>query len=539
MAAEASPGLNQRFALDHPSFEKLLAAAWVLQCLHDQLHNRQIGRSETIVEPLKTQKRMETAISDLQVARQLVIPSPPRVSEVDNRPEVSSSRPVENETLAELVEAQQAIETGSLDLDGAVKRVVALSLKLTRAEGAAVWLFAKEEFTYRAGAGTASNDEKLRLAVLSSLASAWPGNGRTVAGVSETSSPKQSWVANLDTGATSLRVAPIYHGREVAGALAAFTKRSDSISGHNTTTMRLLSGLLSHALRKAAEVELKKAELRSAELRTVELKRDAHPEDATMARPAQPIRSIPAKPADIEESARLAASFNFRTVFSGLRDAFRRRRPTFRVNLTLRALRAVAIATPVLLLSIVAALLFLEAWRHESLHSAQAISRPSPPTGEAIVRDSSTATTAIRGVSGDYHQTENTDPQQPVPIPSLELSHKHATDPATLSVLRQLSPYEVNGLRRQAKYGDDSAAFTLGTAYELGRYVHENCAEAARWVTTAAESGNAAAQYNLGLRYRDGDGVSADRNESEKWLRKAAARKNRQAKLALKMLAAR
>ena len=105
-------------------------------------------------------------------------------------------------------------------------------------------------------------------------------------------------------------------------------------------------------------------------------------------------------------------------------------------------------------------------------------------------------------------------------------------------MVQQLSRYEINGLRRQAKYGDDSAAFTLGMAYEIGRYVHQNCAEAARWVRTAAEAGNASAQYNLGLRYQTGDGVAVDRTEAEKWLRKAAHR-NREAKLALRMLASR
>jgi uncharacterized protein len=75
-------------------------------------------------------------------------------------------------------------------------------------------------------------------------------------------------------------------------------------------------------------------------------------------------------------------------------------------------------------------------------------------------------------------------------------------------------------------------------AYEIGRYVHQNCAEAARWVRMAAEAGNAAAQYNLGLRYQTGDGVAADRTEAENWLRKAAHR-NREAKLALRMLASR
>jgi TPR repeat protein len=121
----------------------------------------------------------------------------------------------------------------------------------------------------------------------------------------------------------------------------------------------------------------------------------------------------------------------------------------------------------------------------------------------------------------------------------LEFSHYRTTDRASFSAVQQLSRYEINGLLRRAHYGDDSAAFTLGMAYEVGRFVPQNCAQAARWVTAAAESGDAAAQYNLGLRYRDGDGLAANRAESEKWLRKAAAHNNRQARLALRELARR
>jgi hypothetical protein len=98
-----------------------------------------------------------------------------------------------------------------------------------------------------------------------------------------------------------------------------------------------------------------------------------------------------------------------------------------------------------------------------------------------------------------------------------------------------LSRYEIETLRRQAQYGDDSAAFALGMAYEVGRFVPQNCKEAARWVASAAEEGNAAAQYNLGLRYRDGDGVPIDLFLSDHWLRKAAAHSNKRASLASKL----
>jgi len=64
----------------------------------------------------------------------------------------------------------------------------------------------------------------------------------------------------------------------------------------------------------------------------------------------------------------------------------------------------------------------------------------------------------------------------------------------------------------------------MGMLYETGRFVPQNCTQAAAWVMKAAIWGNPAAEYNLGLRFRDGDGVPADADEARKWLRKAADR---------------
>jgi len=114
-----------------------------------------------------------------------------------------------------------------------------------------------------------------------------------------------------------------------------------------------------------------------------------------------------------------------------------------------------------------------------------------------------------------------------------EGSHKRVTDSATGRALRDLSRFEIPGLLRQARYGDDSAAFTLGMAYETGHGVPQDCTKAAHWVSEAASGGDAAAEYNLSLRYRDGDGVPPNAEESEKWFRRAAARNYPQAQVVL------
>jgi hypothetical protein len=103
-----------------------------------------------------------------------------------------------------------------------------------------------------------------------------------------------------------------------------------------------------------------------------------------------------------------------------------------------------------------------------------------------------------------------------------EPSHMRVTDLAASSLVQGLSLYELETVRRQAQYGDDIAALTLGMAYEIGHHVPQSCAEAAHWIAVAAAEGNSAAQYNLGLRYLSGDGTPTNPDEARKWFEKAA-----------------
>jgi Sel1 repeat-containing protein len=391
MPADASAGKNQPLPLDRSSFEKLLAAAWVLQCLQDQLRGLQLDR-EKIAEPVQAQTEMETVNPGLQVDMGPVLQSSPK--EADGESDALNYQLAEDETVAALVETRPPVETGALNFDPAVK-----------------------------------------------------------------SQPKTAEPQSLPT-------------------------------------------------------------------------------EDTAAPPFRPVVLANLANGDDKGLARRGLAFDIRTVLNRVLDAFSHLFPRIRVNLTLRALRALAIATPVWLLSLVAALLFLEVWRHGSFQSAQAVSRSSLSTAQAVVNNATILPATTRPASQEVKRTAKA-LRRSRELSRLEDSHERITDPATVSVVQQLSRYEIMGLRRQANYGDDSAAFTLGMAYEVGHSVRQNCVEAARWVRTAAEAGDAAAQYNLGLRYRNGDGVPADRAESEKWLRKAAAHRNRQAKLARRMLASR
>jgi hypothetical protein len=202
--------MSHRFTLDRPSFEQVLCATSLMQQLNRQVRNGRASNHD------------------------------------DTQP------------LSDLVEAQLAIETDTMDLQAAMNRVVGLALTLGRATGAATWLFTGHEFVYRAGTGSGVTDERLQLEVLSKLAS--------LCGPSDRSphDPRESnhWSPPPDAipypgSVKSLLVVPIYHGRNIAGALAVFSAEFNAFTERDATKAHLLSGLLTHALGKAAEADLK------------------------------------------------------------------------------------------------------------------------------------------------------------------------------------------------------------------------------------------------------------------------------------------
>jgi hypothetical protein len=504
MAAASSSGTNQQLTLDHSSFEKLLAAAWVLQCLHDQLHPP-ADSGKVVAQPVASRERIERGGSvSLEITRREIVKPTvqlsPRAIETPRKPAALNIRSSDGQTLIELVKTHEAIETGILNLDATVKRLVSLSPKLIQKSATHVPTPVKLTPVVRT---------PLRLAQLA---------------------PKPTPPAHPEADPELIK--PILVQQKPPGQHKPALRASAFAS---ETSLNRLRGILTRQM-STGRAQAALRTLRTITIAThVSLRNTGVCLRNTIARYQAAFRLRIAK-----ELASRGSSFNLEAALKRLRNACAPRTPTFRINFTLRSLRAVAIATPVWLLVVIANLLLLETWLHQPFQGARAMSSPSSSIAEAAVTANVSAPAhSTRSLSQPAKRIESTAPRQPTSIPPFAASHDQITDPATFSVVAQLSRFEINGLRRQAKYGDDSAAFTLGMAYEVGHYVRQNCTEAARWVTMAADAGNPAAEYNLGLRYRDGDGVSADLHESEKWLRKAAAHRNRNAKLALQLFASR
>ncbi|HZR27417.1 MAG TPA: tetratricopeptide repeat protein, partial [Terriglobales bacterium] len=74
--------------------------------------------------------------------------------------------------------------------------------------------------------------------------------------------------------------------------------------------------------------------------------------------------------------------------------------------------------------------------------------------------------------------------------------------------------------RAQAGYIQDQ--ITLARAYQLGRGVKPDPAEAAQWFLKAANFGSPMAQTEIGYLYIRGEGVARDEQQALKWFQRAA-----------------
>jgi hypothetical protein len=79
--------------------------------------------------------------------------------------------------------------------------------------------------------------------------------------------------------------------------------------------------------------------------------------------------------------------------------------------------------------------------------------------------------------------------------------------------------------RKAAEQGFPFAQNALGVLLSEGNGVSKDEAEAATWYRRAAEQGDTSAQFNLGVSYQFGTGVTMDYSESYFWYRVASAGK--------------
>lgn len=513
------------------------------------------------------------------------------------------------ETLPRLEQIQET-KSEEIDPDTVMDRIVKLAWKELRADGTGVWLFTDNETFLGAGAGQASNDERLRLSLFSTLLTSWRLSQGSLIQVGK---PVASGI-----GIKSWLVEPIYQGHNVAGVLAAFASRLDAFAELDSAKLHSFADVLAKSLTKAASAgsaentalepalvlqliermipslhhmvggeeprsdsisgsqktnsdddqfpsvlsaesadEMKALDraVRSSEVDTTWLETDTGPPPSPEGSPFRADHQSNAIPLHQTTSESEVVE---RSSLETEGRPNRGRAATVIKNSAMRTLRWVRVAgsrlvhhggpesrpglprlfrrvTVIALLVTTIGLLVLKTDVHFRIQVAKSGSDTRAPEQNGQVADENSAYREVPQADevAPVATRQSQAPEQAQTSAPMQVSHKQVTDNNARNVLRALSQYELVALRRRALYGDDSAAFLMGMAYEIGHGVRQDCKTAAQWVSNAAAEGNAVAQYNLGLRYRDGDGVPMNTQTAMKWLQKAAGHQIPGAQVAL------
>lgn len=98
--------------------------------------------------------------------------------------------------------------------------------------------------------------------------------------------------------------------------------------------------------------------------------------------------------------------------------------------------------------------------------------------------------------------------------------------PSVIATINNNESAKVAQYLKAAEQGDIKAQLNLGVAYETGKGIVKDEAQAALWFQKAAEQGNPLAQDVLGYLYANGKGVVKNKEQAVIWYRKAAEQGN-------------
>jgi GAF domain-containing protein len=204
--------------LDEATFQKLLAAAYVLQEHHDRT------REITLVE---TNTENPDADSDTSI-------------------------------LAQIVETQHEIQTSHLDLASTANLVVQRILKITGAQGAALGILEDDHLVYHAGRGILARQVGQSMRPEATLSSSTLHHGVilrcTDAGTDFRVNPE----VTKRLGIGSLISVPIFHDSRVDGSLELVFAKKDAFHDQDVRTCQLMAGLVTETLTRTTEEDWRK-----------------------------------------------------------------------------------------------------------------------------------------------------------------------------------------------------------------------------------------------------------------------------------------
>jgi GAF domain-containing protein len=157
--------------------------------------------------------------------------------------------------LLEIVEIQRAIESQEVDASSALRLIAARVLKLTGASGIAIGVIQGRGIVYRAATGTASQDEKLRVPIESSLSEQCVTKAQMVRYPDTEAQPAIFAQLCHQCGTKSLLTTPVLHDAKVVGVLELRSDRADSFHETDAHIAELIAGLLADVIERDCKHE--------------------------------------------------------------------------------------------------------------------------------------------------------------------------------------------------------------------------------------------------------------------------------------------
>ncbi len=213
-----------------------------------------------------------------------------------------------NRTLSEIVETQRAIQNRHLDLNAASTLIAERAQKITHAAGAAVGVMGDDHLVYRGGTGSVAGEAGTRVPLDDCLSADCLRNGQTLICADVRKDSRLRPDQCREWGVKALIAVPVHHEGKVAGVLELHFAETHSFQEHDVRTCQLMAGLVTEAIAGAAEMDWKQAlaaeratMLEALERIKPQLERlaviepAAHPEKAVVADepPARPVGEPP------------------------------------------------------------------------------------------------------------------------------------------------------------------------------------------------------------------------------------------------------
>jgi hypothetical protein len=203
--------------LDEATFQKLLAAAYVLQEHHDSQQSP-------------------------------AAPTPPESPDSES----------DTSILAQIVEIQHEIQSNHLDLASTTNLIVERILKITAAQGAAIGLMQDGQIVYRAGRGILASQVGKSLRPEATLSANTVLHDVILRCTDASSDFRVNPEIAKRLGVGSTIAVPVLHDGKTGGAVELAFAKKDAFHDQDVRTCQLMAGLVTEALSRTAQEEWRK-----------------------------------------------------------------------------------------------------------------------------------------------------------------------------------------------------------------------------------------------------------------------------------------